>query len=214
MGWDRLWQNPEVARLWQEMPPLPQVVEMADRLAAEGRSRVLDVGCGLGRHAVYLAARGFQVTATDNSPTAIAACEENLRKAGLSATVMQLEMTEFPFPDSSFDGVIGSHVIHHCRRATLERIIASIARKLAPRGYFAWATPSARHCHCGSGAEIEPGTWVDPHHPEGPIPHHYCTEAEVRELLEGYEIVSLVEHEYQGDGKSHCHWRVLARKTT
>ena len=213
MGWDKLWQNPELASLWREMPPLPQVVEMADRLAAEGRSRVLDIGCGVGRHTVYLAGRGFQVTATDNSPTAAAACEENLKRAGLTATVMQLEMTEFPFPDGSFDGIIGSHVIHHCRRATLEQIIAAVTRKLAPGGYFAWATPSTRHCDCGKGIEVEPGTWVDPKHQEGPVPHHYSTAAEVRELLRDYDILSVVEYEYQREGESRFHWRVLARKT-
>jgi len=212
MGWDKLWQNPEVARLWQEMPPLPQVVEMADRLEAEGRRRVLDIGCGLGRHTVYLAGRGFRVTATDNSPTAIAACQENLTRAGLTATVVALGMTEFPFPDGAFDGAVGSHVIHHCRRAVLEQIIGSITRKLAPRGYFAWATPTTRHCHYGRGIEIEPGTWVDADHPEGPIPHHYSTELEARELLRDFGLLSVVEHEYQREGKSHFHWRVLARK--
>jgi len=235
-GWEKLWRDPEMVKLWGGFPPLPQVVEMADRLEAEGKRRVLDIGCGLGRHTVYLAARGFEVIATDNSPTAIAACRENLAKAlhtagpagtligplgvpkggpaGVQAAVLQTEMTEFPFPDGHFHGIVASHVIHHCYRADLEAIIASITRKLAPDGYLVWAMPSTRHCHCGKGTEVEPGTWVDPNHPEGPLPHHYCTEAEVRQLLHDYEIVSLVEQETRvGDQGSHLHWRVLARKT-
>jgi len=226
-GWEKLWRDPEMVKLWGGFPPLPQVGEMADRLEAEGglarprRASVLDIGCGLGRHTVYLAARGFEVIATDNAPTAIAACKENLAKArltaggqaGLQAEVVLAEMTDFPFPDAHFQGVVASHVIHHCYRAELEQIVDSIAHKLAPRGYLVWAMPSTRHCHCGKGTEVEPGTWVDPNHQEGPLPHHYCTEAEVRELLHEYEVLSLVEQETRvSDQGSHFHWRVLARK--
>ena len=212
MGWQKLWQDPKVRERWESMPPLPEVVDMADRLAAEDRRRVLDIGCGLGRHTVYLAARGFQVTATDNAPAALAACKANLEEAGLTANVIETEMTDYPFPDGHFDGALGSHVIHHTDRATRERILAEITRTLAPGGYFAWVTPTPRHKHCGRGTEIEPGTWVDPNHPEGPIPHHYSTEEEVRELLQAYDILSLHEHERREGGSSTFHWRILARK--
>jgi SAM-dependent methyltransferase len=213
MGWQELWKDPKVRERWEKAPPLPEVVEMADRLEAEGGRRVLDVGCGLGRHTVYLAARGLEVTATDNAPAALSACKQGLAEAGLSADVIQAEMTEYPFPDGHFHGAIGSHVIHHTDRATLERVLGEITRTLAPRGYFAWATPTPRHFACGRGTEVEPGTWVDPNHHEGPIPHHYATQDEVRELLEAYEILSIHEHEYRDDdGNSRFHWRTLARK--
>jgi SAM-dependent methyltransferase len=212
MGWQDLWQDPKMRGTWEAMPPLPEVVGMADRLEAESRRRVLDIGCGLGRHTVYLAARGFEVTATDNAPAALSACNTNLEEAGLTASVIEMEMTDYPFPDGHFDGALGSHVIHHTDLATLKRILAEITRTLAPGGYFVWVTPTPRHKHCGRGTEIEPGTWVDPNHPEGPIPHHYCTEEEVRELLHAYDILSIHEHEHKEGENSKFHWRLLARK--
>jgi SAM-dependent methyltransferase len=121
-------------------------------------------------------------------------------------------MTRLPFPDAAFDGVVAAQVIHHTDRATLQRIIASITRMLAPRGYFAWATPSRRHSECGHGREIEPGTWVDPDHREGPVPHRYVTEQEIRELLDAYDIESLEEREQPGDRGPRFHWDVLARR--
>lgn len=212
-GWQKLWQDPEIAKLWSEFPPVPEVVTMADRLEAERRRRVLDIGCGMGRHTLYLAARGFEVTATDNAPAAITACQQNLAQAGLAATVMNLPMTEFPFPDGQFDGVVSSYVIHHADGPTLARIISLITQKLAPGGFFAWVTPSPRHGECGKGREIDPGTWVDENHAEGPVPHHYSTEEEVRRLLAAYDIESLFEEERRDrDNKIRWHWRVLARK--
>ncbi len=211
-GWQKLWQDPEVVKLWQDFPPLPQVVAMADLLEAEGRPRILDIGCGLGRHTIYLAARGFEVTATDNAAAALRICRENLEHAGLKAALLEVDMTEMPFPDAHFDGVVASYVIHHTGGPTLRRIFDLITRKLSPGGLLAAALLSARHVRCGRGREVDPGTWVDEEHPEGPIPHHYCTESELRELLHAYDIESLVEHEYRSSEEGHWHWWLLARK--
>jgi SAM-dependent methyltransferase len=185
---------------------------MADLLEAEGQKRVLDIGCGMGRHTAYLAARGFDVTATDNSPAAIAACKESLAEANLDATVVEADMTELSFPDCHFDGAIASHVIHHTDRATLERVIRLITQQLRPGGLFVWVMPSARDYRCGQGLEVEPGTWIDDEHPEGPIPHHYCSEEEVRGLLHAYDILSMKEEESGEAERRKYHWRLVARK--
>ena len=211
-GWQDLWQDPKVRERWESMPPLPEVVDMADRLVAEDRRRVLDIGCGLGRHTVYLAAKGFDVTATDIASSAIEKCTENLKAANLTATMVEVEMTQFPWPDAHFAGVVASNVIHHTDLATLKQIIASIARVLADGGYFVWVTPTPQHFACGHGRELGPGTWIDTGEHDGHLPHHYSTEEEVRELLTDYKILSLDEYEYREGGNSRWHWRVLARK--
>ena len=211
-GWQKLWQDPEIAKRWAERPPIPEVIEMADRLESENRRRVLDVGCGLGRHTVYLAARGFQVTAIDHAPAALSACRENLQQAGLEATVLPMEMTELSFPDGSFDGVISTQVIHHARKAVIAEIIARLTQQLSTHGYFVWAMPTPDHFDCGKGEEIEPGTWVNPDHREGPVPHHFCTREEVYDLLHAYEIISLRKEDTGEGDQFRAHWLVLARK--
>ena len=66
------------------------------------RGRVLDAGCGAGRHSLYLQAKGFDVTGIDNSPLAIKVC----RNRGLKkAKVMAFEDIGQFKPDS-FDTVI------------------------------------------------------------------------------------------------------------
>jgi len=120
--------------------------------------------------------------------------------------------TDLDSLEGEFDGAAAVMVIHHARRATLEGILAQITEKLAPAGLFVWETATPKHFHCGRGEEIEPGTWVDPNHPEGPVPHHYSTEEEVRELLGEYDMLSLHEHEFREGSDSRFHWRVLARK--
>ncbi len=129
-GWQKLWQDPEVARKWAEFPPDAEVVAMADRLEAEGRKRILDVGCGVGRHTVYLAARGFEVTATDDAPAAIEDCKKNLTQAGLTANVVEADMSDLPFADSCFDGAIASHVIRHAGTRRPRKVMDAANRHL------------------------------------------------------------------------------------
>jgi tellurite methyltransferase len=212
MGWQDLWRNPGIAREWLNRPPAPEVVEMADRLEAEGRRNVLDIGCGVGRHVLYLAARGFAVVGTDSAPTAVEQCQANLAKAGLEAVLVQVEMTEMWFEEESFDGAVSANVIHHARRATMERIIDTVTRKLSARGYFALIMPTPEHFDCGKGEEIEPGTWVDPNHREGPVPHHFCTQEEIYDLLHDYEIISLRKEDSLVERGLRSHWHVLARR--
>ena len=211
-GWQKLWQDPKVVEMWEQFTPLPEVMALADRLEVEGGRRLLDIGCGLGRHTVYLAARGLDVTGTDYSPEALRVCRQNLATAGLTANLLEVDMTEIPFPDGHFDGFVASHAIHHCDGPALQRIIRLISQKLRSGGRLVWATQSTRHWRLGMGKEIDPGTWVDADHWEGSVPHHYCSEEEVRDLLKDYIIESMVEHEFREGEHSHFHWRVLARR--
>jgi 2-polyprenyl-3-methyl-5-hydroxy-6-metoxy-1,4-benzoquinol methylase len=65
------------------------------------KGRVLDIGCGAGRHSLYLQSKGFDVLGIDSSPLAIKVCKlRGLKKA----RVMAIE--ELDFKPSSFDTVI------------------------------------------------------------------------------------------------------------
>ena len=65
------------------------------------KGRVLDIGCGAGRHSLYLQKKGFDVLGIDNSPLAVKVC----RLRGLKKTkVMSIE--EANFKPSSFDSII------------------------------------------------------------------------------------------------------------
>ncbi len=65
------------------------------------KGRVLDIGCGAGRHSLYLQKKGFDVVGIDNSPLAIKVC----RLRGLKkAEVMSID--DVDFPSEYFDTII------------------------------------------------------------------------------------------------------------
>lgn len=66
------------------------------------RGRVLDIGCGAGRHSLYLQQKGFEVTAIDNSPGAIEVCK--LR--GLKNAIVRSVAEVGAFEPDSFDTIL------------------------------------------------------------------------------------------------------------
>ena len=66
------------------------------------KGRVLDIGCGAGRHSLYLQGKGFDVTGIDNSPLAIKVC----RARGLKKAKLMSIRDIGEFKPESFDSVI------------------------------------------------------------------------------------------------------------
>lgn len=75
---------------------------IAETLATAPGERLLDVGCGPGRHAVEFARRGLAVTGVDISPEFIALAHRAAAEAGVSPSFFEMDARELPF-DSEFD---------------------------------------------------------------------------------------------------------------
>ncbi len=85
--------------------PHPLVVRFASQLKL---GRALDIACGTGRHALYLAECGWQVTAVDSSKVAIEILLERARQLGVTvdARVADLELGEFTIEPDSYDLIV------------------------------------------------------------------------------------------------------------
>lgn len=76
-----------------------------DLLALSPGMRLLDVGCGPGRHCVALAAKGVDVVGIDLSPDFIAIARDEAKSVGVSASFFEMDALQMPFEDE-FDAVI------------------------------------------------------------------------------------------------------------
>lgn len=75
-------------------------VEQMMALTGVGAGRVLDLGCGPGRHAVPLALRGFRVTGVDASPFLLGKAQEHAKRSNVDVDYVQGDMRAFRRPDA------------------------------------------------------------------------------------------------------------------
>jgi SAM-dependent methyltransferase len=82
-----------------------EVAYLVGALALTPGQRVLDVGCGPGRHALALARRGFDVVGVDLSPDFVGLARDAAAAHGLTARIEELDVRALPF-DAEFDAVV------------------------------------------------------------------------------------------------------------
>lgn len=122
-----------------------------DRLRAEGRTSLLEIGAGTGQDSAYFAGHGLDVVATDLSPGMVALCREK----GVTARVM--DVLSLDFPPGSFDAAYSLNCLLHVPHADLPAALTSIRRVLRPGALFFLGT------YQGDGTEgILADDWHDP----------------------------------------------------
>ncbi len=100
---------------------------------------VLDVGCGTGTLAIAakaLVGPSGQVCGVDPSPEMVRRARRKAAKAGAEVSFENAGVEALPFPDGTFDAVLGTLMLHHVSEDARDRGLTEIARVLRPGGRF------------------------------------------------------------------------------
>jgi SAM-dependent methyltransferase len=108
--------------------PSAWVVRWADRIPAGGE--VLDLACGTGRHARYLAGRGHPVEAVDRDPAMLAGLAD---VPGIAPRCADLERGPWPFEGRQFAGIVVANYLHR-------PLFSPLLQALAPEGVLIYET--------------------------------------------------------------------------
>ncbi len=116
-------------------PPALLVEAVAARQTPPGRA--LDIGCGSGVFSVWLAERGYDVTAIDFTPAALEMARDRAQKAGADITFHEVDVTTPWEASAPFDVVVDSGCLH-CFGAPAPRAAyrANVLSWLAPNGDY------------------------------------------------------------------------------
>jgi len=207
-AWDRRWATAEGRADWIDAHP--DVIAILPELKARGFSTALDLGCGVGRHALLLARHGFDVDAYDGSATGLAVLNEEAERRGLAVRTQHGNADALPFADGAFDFVLSWNVIYHGNLGDTGRRIAEVWRVLKPGGVFQATFLPTRNANYGLGRRIAPDTFVIDGSEERGHPHFYCDAATLVGLLSGFELLSLTQQQHQKPDS--WHWHVIAER--
>ncbi len=175
--WDARYSESD--RMWSGKPNTVLVREVAGLPPGTA----LDLGCGEGADAIWLAGRGWRVTAVDVSGVALARAAEHAAEAGVSDRIawLRTDLAE-SFPQGRFD-LVSAQFLHSWLELPRERILRSAAAAVSPGGTLLIVG------HAG------PAPWDHTDHPAA----HFPTPQEVLVSLDlaedQWEVLLSEEHE-------------------
>ena len=171
-------------------------------------SKILDLGCGVGRDSAYFAKSGHKVVATDLSEEVI---EQNKKYfSGLEIDFRVSDLSgNYPFEENSFDLVYAYLSLHYFNDETTKKIIKEIHRVTKPEGYLVFSCKTVFDPHYGKGKEIEKDMFL----PSDGHVRHFFSEEYANEILNSkFQIISLKIVEEVYDSEKSSILQCIARK--
>jgi ubiquinone/menaquinone biosynthesis C-methylase UbiE len=188
MGWELDWDSIYRDQGEVQRDVLPAAAIAAQLFMRKNVRTVLDLGCGTGRHSIYFAEMGFEVTAADISQKALEITKIKADDMGLDIKTLCHDMRDMPFADGSFDAVFCVWTTGHGTSADMQRHADEMLRVLKPGGVVFADYMSKEDELYGVGEEIEKDTFINENLPgEERIPHHFSDERELRGVYSGHE---------------------------
>jgi tellurite methyltransferase len=150
------------------------------------RGRALDVAGGAGRHALWLARRGLEVTLADVSDVALRMASAAARREGLALATVEVDLEKAPLPAGPWDVIVCTYFLHR-------PLFDAFPAALAPGGWLVFAHATR------TNLERNPR----------PGPRHLLEDGEIRTLVRRLEIVSCEEAWFE-EGRHEA--RLVARR--
>jgi SAM-dependent methyltransferase len=181
----------------------------ASRFAAEGLSRVLELGAGQGRDTFGLLGAGLEVTALDYAAGPLAGMVATATAAGLAerlTTRTHDVRRPLPFADASFDACY-SHMLFTMALASdeLAALAGEVHRVLRPGGLCIYTVRHVGDAHYGAGRDLGDNLFEN-----GGFVVHFFDRTLVHRLAEGFELEDLSAFE-EGDLPRRL-WRIRMRR--
>ena len=189
--WDQILQR----RDYRSTSPDEIVVNFVSIIEKRKAKKVLDLGCGAGRHVNYLAKRGFEALGVDISETGLKLTKKRLRKMKLEAAIVKSDMKFLPFISSCFDAAICVQTIYHQRLKGIEETVSELHRVLKKKGLLLTNFHSKRSGKHGRGVEVEENTFEAKSGPEKGVLHHLVDENEIHELFKDFKLMDFETRE-------------------
>lgn len=178
--WDKVYREQGEVQI----EVLPTVRDSVNLLKNKKCVRLLDLGCGTGRHTLFLASQGFEVYGCDISEAGIEIVRKKAEKLGIgNISLSQEDMRKLSYEEEYFDAVICVWTLGIGKFEDVEKCVKELHRVLKPAGIAIMDFQSVEDKTYGNGRLIEENTFVGGFDGLGSLPNHYSTRDEVEYLM-------------------------------
>ena len=166
---------------------IPRIVKLFKKHSVK---RILDLGCGTGRHLIYLAKHKFDTYGIDNSEYGLKFAKHWLEKEGLKANLKVGNIyNKLPYKSNFFDAVISTQTMHHGNIAEIRKLMKEIERILRPKG-FIFITVRKRSSRKGI-KYIASRTYIHLEGREKNLPHYQFNKNILKREFRDFKIIDL-----------------------
>lgn len=132
--WNDMYESGEYREHWDCSYPSQELVSYIAAHPPAADAVALDVGCGAGREAVFLAQAGFRTIGSDISPKALEIGSQRAAEAGVEVDFRHSDALALPIDDVSVDFINDRGVFHIVRPEDQPQFAAELTRVLKPEG--------------------------------------------------------------------------------
>jgi ubiquinone/menaquinone biosynthesis C-methylase UbiE len=193
----------------------PLVETFADAVIKKKFRRIADVGCGLGRHSLYLSRMNFQVLGCDISESVLQLVEQIAASRDADLQFIQADYMELPFFNEVIGGVVAVDTLHHDILENIIKALKEIHRVLVPGGILGFNPLSTRDELFGNGRKLGEKLYIIHR-----LPHYFFDQDEIEQMLNrlNFKIDNMELHSYRQvrNGKEYYRekFNIIARKVS
>ncbi len=154
VDWDAIYRQGTPP--WDTGMPTAELVRLVEAKTLRP-ARTLELGCGSGADAIYLAQHGFEMTAVDSSPIAVERARVRAEREDALLRLVLADAFEFGQTAGQFQLVFDVGLYHFIRHSDLERFLDLLWRVTQPGSYYFTVAARRREPHGGSPPPITRG---------------------------------------------------------
>lgn len=213
-----LWTNLHRESRYRPKYPSESVVQYIFRnFKRDGKEKVLDLGCGAGRHIFLMATEGIIPYGLDFSHEGVAYTQKMLENMGQNQYMNNIKegsMVNIPFEDNFFDGIICFGSLYYLNYSDIKKSVNEMERVLKKNGKFMCVVRSTSDYRCNetncqktdeeNTYYINVGDTNKCAHSENGMLMHFFTKDEVKELFKDFEELNINEVTETHDNGAFC----------
>lgn len=201
LNWDQIYTEKQMAQ-YPDTELIRFVARNYYNVPDRKEIKFLDVGCGAGASAWYLAREGFSVAAIDKSLVAFTRTKEKLDKDNLEAFIACMDITKLEFKPDYFDCIIDISSLCYVSRDDINSVMKQLYKVLKPEGKIFSLTP-ARTC------SRKPFTnFVD----DVKLEVRFMDNLEVRDQFKVFKNIKIAPYNYGDEWNRINLWSTMAEK--
>jgi cyclopropane fatty-acyl-phospholipid synthase-like methyltransferase len=178
---------------------IPKIVKLFKKYNVK---RILDLGCGSGRHLIFLARHGFDVYGIDMAKSGIKISKKWLDKEGLKANLKIRDIyKKLPYKDNFFDAIVSTQTLHHEKIEKIRKLIKEMERILKINGLIFITVFDLKCVPNKNKKQIAPRTFILLKGNDVGVPHYSFNKNILRKEFKSFKILDIW---FESSGRNYC----------